>query len=99
VYFPAVPVNGVTTMGSAPTQQMSIPANCLNAAGSQTPVMPVMFVQPVAGLSALPIAPVPVHLAGMQPVMALQQGAMCANTTQVSVQDFCHEVGKNLQLF
>lgn len=92
-------MNGVTVAGCAPMQQMFVPGNCYNAVSNQTPVLPVMLVQPVAGLSALPVTPVPVHFSATQPVMAMQQGAMSANTSQISVQDFRSEVGKILQLF
>jgi len=84
----------VTVPRSDPLQQMPV----VNAAGNLTPVLPVMIVQPGPGLSAVPITSVPLQLAGMQTVMPPQQGAVYANTSQISVPDFRNEVGKNLQL-
>ena len=92
-------VNGATVMGSAAAQQMPVSPNCLSAATYQAPVLPVMFVQPVPSFTALPVtSALPVQLAGMQPVVTLHEGAMSANTSQISVQDFRTEVGKNLPL-
>ena len=84
----------MTVPRSDPLQQMPV----VNAAGNLTPVLPVMIVQPGPGLSAVPITSVPLQLAGMQTVMPPQQGAVYANTSQISVPDFRNEVGKNLQL-
>jgi len=87
----AGPVNGVTLTRSDQFQQISVPPNTVNTAIGQIPVLPVAFVQPVPGLSGMPITSVPLQLAGVQHVIPLQQGVN-------AVQDFRNEIGKNLQL-